>query len=209
VTSSRWAGSITKASHDQWGLSRRAQAAHLASLDKGIRTIRGRLSLPLGEKGRNGAPGGYRTRQEWHAKSRRLAILQVRRDAVAADRAAGKVSVVVGGRKLANTRHNLDQAGLTVEQWRDRWARARMFLSADGETGKRFGNETIRVTPDGQVTIKLPAGLAHLANAPRGRYQLAEPVGSRTAARKGRPGSTRTGPSPTPSPSTPDAVAGT
>ena len=36
--------------------------------------------------------------------------------------------------------------------------------------GKRYGNETIRVTPDGQVTVKLPAGLAHLANDKHGRY---------------------------------------
>lgn len=176
VTSSRWAGAITKASHDQWGLSRRAQSAHLDSLDKGISTIRGRLSLPLGSKGSKGAPGGYRSRQEWHAKSRRLAILQARRDKVSADRAAGTVHVVAGGRRLANTRHNLDEAGLTLGQWRDRWDAARMFFTADGEAGKRFGNETIRVTPEGLVTIKLPAALAHLANAPRGRYQLAVPV---------------------------------
>jgi hypothetical protein len=51
-----------------------------------------------------------------------------------------------------------------------------MFLTADGEAGKRFGNETIRVTPEGLVTIKLPAAPAYLANAPRGRYQLAVPV---------------------------------
>ncbi|MEV4132971.1 IS200/IS605 family accessory protein TnpB-related protein [Dactylosporangium sp. NPDC049742] len=47
-----------------------------------------------------------------------------------------------------------------------------MFLSADGESGKRYGNETIRVTPDGQVSLKLPAPLAHLANSPHGRYTL-------------------------------------
>ncbi|MPY36041.1 IS200/IS605 family element transposase accessory protein TnpB, partial [Streptomyces adustus] len=47
-----------------------------------------------------------------------------------------------------------------------------MFLSADGESGKRFGNETIRVTDTGRLTLKLPAALAHLANAPHGRYLL-------------------------------------
>ena len=148
-SSSRWAGSITKTSHDQWGLSRRAQAAHLANLDAGIATIRHRLSLPLGRPGVKGSPGGYRSRQEWHAKSRRLATLRSRRDRVATDQATGHVSVVVGGRRLANTRHHLDAAGLTQTQWRDRWQAARMFLSAEGETGKRYGNETIRLTPDG------------------------------------------------------------
>jgi hypothetical protein len=59
VSSARWAGSITKASHDQWGLSRRAQGAHLENLDQGIRMIRHRLSLPLDAKGNCGKPGGY------------------------------------------------------------------------------------------------------------------------------------------------------
>ncbi|MCJ0875524.1 IS200/IS605 family accessory protein TnpB-related protein, partial [Streptomyces sp. AP-93] len=45
--------------------------------------------------------------------------------------------------------------------------------AADGESGKRFGNETIRVTPDGEISIKLPAPLAHLANSRHGRYVLA------------------------------------
>ena len=35
-----------------------------------------------------------------------------------------------------------------------------------------FGNLTITVTPAGQVSIRLPTPLEHLANAPRGRYVL-------------------------------------
>ena len=51
-SSSRWAGSVTSNTHDQWGLSRRAQWAHLQSLDAGIHTIRHRL-VPAGRaKGR-------------------------------------------------------------------------------------------------------------------------------------------------------------
>ncbi|MFI9586034.1 IS200/IS605 family accessory protein TnpB-related protein, partial [Streptomyces sp. NPDC052236] len=61
---------------------------------------------------------------------------------------------------------------LSEQEWRKRWQAERMFLAADGESGKRFGNETIRVTDTGQVSIKLPAPLAHLANAPHGRYVL-------------------------------------
>jgi IS605 OrfB family transposase len=56
--------------------------------------------------------------------------------------------------------------------WRERWRAARMFLSADGESGKRCGNETIRVTAGGRISLRLPAALAHLANAPHGRYAL-------------------------------------
>lgn len=35
-----------------------------------------------------------------------------------------------------------------------------------------FGNLTITVTPDGQVSLRLPKPLEHLANAKRGRYVL-------------------------------------
>lgn len=93
-SSSRWAGSITKASHDQWGLARRGQVAHLKSLDAAIAMVSHRLSVPVGEKGTGRVPGGYRSKQEWHAKSRRLAVLKDRRAKVAADAAAGRVHVV-------------------------------------------------------------------------------------------------------------------
>ncbi|MER0479142.1 IS200/IS605 family accessory protein TnpB-related protein [Streptomyces sp. Edi2] len=172
-SSSRWAGSVTSSTHDQWGLSRRAQHAHLQGLDAGIKTVRHRLSLPVGEKGSKRAPGGYRSKHEWFVKSRRLAVLEKRRSVVAADRERGKVSVVRGGRKLANTRHNLAAAAVNETRWRERWEAARWFLSADGECGKRFGNETIRITPDGEISIKLPVPLAELANAKHGRYVLA------------------------------------
>ncbi|MGP2442050.1 IS200/IS605 family accessory protein TnpB-related protein [Streptomyces sp. JW3] len=171
-SSSRWAGSITKATHDQWALARRGQAAHLQSLQAGIQTIRHRLSLPVGGKGTKGSPGGYRSAREWFAKSRRLHVLEDRLAQVRADHAGGVVRVVRGGRRLVNTRHYLDDARLTVEQWRQRWEAARWFLQADGESGKRYGNETIRITPDGEVSIRLPAPLAALANAPHGRYVL-------------------------------------
>ncbi|TJZ39725.1 transposase, partial [Streptomyces piniterrae] len=83
---------------------------------------------------------------------------------------------VRGGRRLLKNRHNLAAAKLTETEWRQRWEVERWFLQADGESGKRFGNETIRVTPDGEVSIKLPAPLAHLANSRHGRYVLASKV---------------------------------
>ncbi|KAB1980506.1 transposase [Streptomyces triticiradicis] len=172
LSSSRWAGSLTKATHDQWALARRGQQAHIRQLEAGVDTIRHRLSLPLGEKGSKRASGGYRSRWEWHAKTRRLRVLEDRLERARADWAAGRVRVVRGGKQLLNTRHHLDQAQLTEEVWRGRWEASRRFLQADGESGKRYGNETIRISPDGQVSIKLPAPLTHLANAPHGRYVL-------------------------------------
>ncbi|MDQ0847974.1 IS605 OrfB family transposase [Streptomyces sp. V1I6] len=171
-SSARWAGAITKATHDQWALARRCALAHIQSLEAGVRTLRHRLSLPVGEKGTKKAPGGYRSRREWHAKSRRLHVLQDRLARERADWEAGTVHVVRGGKRLSRMRHHLSTAGLTEAQWRERWKAARWFLQADGESGKRFGNETIRISPGGEVSIRLPAPLAHLANAPHGRYVL-------------------------------------
>jgi IS605 OrfB family transposase len=171
-SSSRWAGSITKATHDQWAPARRGRLAHIHSLEAGIETITHRLSRPVGEKGTKKAPGGYHSRHEWFTKSRRPHVLEDRLEQARADREAGIVHVVRGGKRLLNTRHHLETAGLGEEQWRARWEAGRRFVQADGEAGKRFGNETIRVSLDGQVCLKLPAPLAHLANAPHGRYVL-------------------------------------
>ncbi len=176
ASSSRWAGSITKATHDQWALSRRCQLAHIQNLEAGVHTLTHRLSQPIGEKGTTKAPGGYRSKNEWFHKSRRLATLESRLEQERSAREDGRVRVVRGGRKLMNTRHHLADAQLTEAGWRKRWEAARWSLAADGESGKRFGNETIRVTPDGEVSVKLPAPLAHLANAPHGRYVLTAKV---------------------------------
>jgi IS605 OrfB family transposase len=175
-SSARWAGAITKASHDQWALARRCQLAHIHSLQAGVSTVRHRLSLPVGEKGSKGAPGGYRTRQEWFTKTRRLQVLEDRLERERANREACVVHVVRGGKRLARGRHNLADAGLTETEWRERWEAERWFLQADGESGKRYGNETIRVTPEGRVSIKLPTPIAKLANAKHGRYVLTAPV---------------------------------
>ncbi|MEF9901932.1 transposase [Streptomyces sp. P9-A2] len=172
LSSARWAGAITKATHDQWALARRSALAHLQNLQAGVHMLRHRLSLPLGQKGTRKAPGGYRSRREWHAKARRLRALEDRLAQERADWEAGRVHVVRGGKRLARTRHHLPAAQLTQDRWRARWEAERWFLQADGESGKRYGNETIRISPDGEVSIRLPAPLSGLANAPHGRYVL-------------------------------------
>ena len=87
------------------------------------------------------------------------------------------MSVVRGGKALLRKRGNLAAAGLTGERWRAEWASPRLFLTADGEKDKAWGNETIRWHPgEGWLEIKLPAPLAHLANRPHGRYRLSCPV---------------------------------
>jgi hypothetical protein len=67
--------------------------------------------------------------------------------------------------------------GLTEAEWREQWDAARLFLTADGEAGKPWGNETIRWHPgEGWLELKLPGSLSHLANRPCGRYRLSCPV---------------------------------
>jgi hypothetical protein len=91
--------------------------------------------------------------------------------------AGAQVSVCRGGRRLAKLRHRLTDAGLTEQQWRERWAAERLCLTADGDAEYPLGNGTILVHPeDGWLELKLPAPLAHLANRQSGRYRLSCPV---------------------------------
>jgi IS605 OrfB family transposase len=90
---------------------------------------------------------------------------------------AGAAAVTRGGKNLLRKRNHLADAGLTEEQWRAEWEASRLFLTADGEAAKLWGNETIRCNPDeGWLEVKLPAPLAGLANRPHGRYRLSCPV---------------------------------
>ncbi|MEV0050673.1 hypothetical protein AB0H34_09300 [Saccharopolyspora shandongensis] len=170
-SSSRWAGAITRASEDQYRLSLRCLVAEKTSLTRAIRAIEQRLAAPCGK--RRGRVRGYADRDERFGKQRRVQVLKARLARVEQRISEGRPSIVVGGRRLAHARHHLDDAGLSLDQWRTKWDAARWFFTADGESGAPFGNYTITVHPDtGAVTIVLPEPLRHLANAPRGRYRL-------------------------------------
>jgi hypothetical protein len=61
--------------------------------------------------------------------------------------------------------------------WQKQWRAERLFLTADGESDKTWGNETIRWHPvEGWLEIKLPPSLAGLGNRPHGRYRLSCPA---------------------------------
>ena len=175
ASSSRWAGTITRTSEDQVRLAGQNLRAHRASLQARIRRIQSRLAIQAGEK--SGKIRGYPTAAERHAKAVRLRSLQARLARVERQLETGTVSVVRGGKVLLRKRGSLAAAGLTQARWRQQWESARLFLTADGEAAKAWGNETIRWHPDqGWLEIKLPAPLAHLANRPHGRYRLSCPV---------------------------------
>jgi IS605 OrfB family transposase len=174
-SSSRWAGAITRTSEDQHERAEQNLHAEQASLLARIRRIEAREVVPAG--GKAGRTRGYATPAERHAKTIRLKGLKARLSRVQWRLDSGAMSVVRGGKDLLRKRNNLASAGVTEARWRREWESARLFLTADGEAGKRWGNETIRVNPDeGWLEIKLPAPLSHLANRPCGRYRLSCPV---------------------------------
>jgi hypothetical protein len=173
--SSRWAGAITRTSEDAWQLADRNLKAGRAALQSRITTIESRLKVPAGTgKGRG---RGYATQSGRFQKQRRLQVLRARLAGAEARVGAGRVSICRGGRRLAKARRNLAEAGKTPEQRRREWDAGRWFLTADGEAGKKLGNETIRWHPDeGWLEVKLPAPLASSGNRPHGRYRLECPV---------------------------------
>jgi hypothetical protein len=171
ASSSRWAGAITRTSEDAWQLACRNQAAERAALKARIRRIEARIAVPAGKK--QGRTAGYATPAERHGKTLRLKTLKGCLARVERQIADGRVSVTRGGRRLLHARLGLQGAGLTERQWRRRWEAGRLFLTADGEKDKPWGNETLRWNPpEGWFEVKLPAPLARLANRPHGRYRL-------------------------------------
>lgn len=174
ASTSRWAGTITRACEDQYQLGMRALKADVSSLGQAIAALDARIAAPVGSRAKR--VSGYGSQRERAAKQHRRQSLAARLAAARARFDAGHPAVVAGGRRLAKNRHQLASAGLTLAQWRARWDTARMFLTADGETGAPHGNYTISVSPDGTVTVALPAQLRHLANAARDRYVLAERI---------------------------------
>lgn len=176
LSSSRWAGAITRAVEDQYQLGMRGLAAHVADLRAAIEVLAQRSALrprqlaPAddGDGGETAGPGrsarrrrvrGYHSTAERFAKTRRLAILKTRLARAEAALAAGRTSITVGGKRLWRIRNHREAAELTELQWRAQWDAARMFLTADGESGKPGGNETIRVDEQGGLRVKVPACL--------------------------------------------------
>jgi IS605 OrfB family transposase len=174
VSSSRWAGAITRAVEDQYQLGMRGLAAQVDHLRAAVDVLEARCALRPGEpapvdggqetnrSGRSRRWRGYRSTAERFAKTRRLAALRSRLAVAEQALAAGKPPITVGGKRLWRNRNHLDATEMTEKQWRERWEAARLFLTADGESGKAGGNETIRVGTDCRLRIKTPAGLATL-----------------------------------------------
>ena len=183
VSSSRWAGAITRAVEDQYQLGMRGVAAQVADLRAAVEVLAQRCVLRPGQlapvegtetHGRSRRRrGGYRSAAERFAKTRRLAVLRDRLGAAEGALTAGRPSITVGGKRLWRNRNHLDATDMDEQQWRDRWDAARMFLTADGESGKTGGNETIRVDEHGLLRVKVPSALVEELGT---HLQIAAPV---------------------------------
>ncbi|MGH3559231.1 MAG: hypothetical protein ACRDTK_17365, partial [Mycobacterium sp.] len=173
------ANAIIGANNDQYRLARDAQYRHIVGLRAATSTIEKRLAQPTGDtliaeqrKARKGKTKGYPAQAERFQKQRRLQSLRAQLAQAETERDANRVRVVDGGKRLVKTRNNLQAAGLTVAEWQQNWDCARYRIQANGSCYEPFGNLTITVTPDGQVSLRLPRPLEHLANAKHGRYVL-------------------------------------
>ena len=196
--SSRWAGWVTKSSNDAYATARRNQRRALNDKSQAADAIARKLALPIlsvaerkeaaraerelakaeGRKPRH-LDSGYRSASEHAMKRRRLGVLRGECARLERDIAAGRVHVTRGGKQLLRSRLHLEEAHLSGAEWRNRWRAARHSFGANGEAGKTFGNETIRLFPDGTLEVDLPARLGHLANVTaRGttRYRFSVPV---------------------------------
>jgi IS605 OrfB family transposase len=180
-SSARWANAIIVGNDTQYRSARDAQHRHIIGLKAAIATIQKRLAQPTGDtltveqrrvRRKARLPKGYATQAERFQKQRRLQRLRAELGRVCADWGDKRVHVVEGRKRLATTRHNLNSANLTPSQWRDSWDCGRYRIEAPGSCDEPFGNLTITVTPDEQVSLRLPRPLEHLATAPRGRYVL-------------------------------------
>ena len=180
-SSARWASAIIAGNDAQYRLARDVQRRHIVGLRAAIASIEKRLVQPtadtLAPEQRTACrkaklPKGYATQAERFAKQRRLQILLAKLARVTADRDNRVVHVVQGGKRLAKRRNNLDVAKLTPTGWREEWDCARDRIETLGSGDEPFGNLTLTVTPDGEVSLRLPKPMEHLANARHGRYVL-------------------------------------
>ena len=132
---------------------------------------------------------GYRTRKERWDAQRKLQRLKNRRDEAKAQLVSGMISVCVGGKNFLKKRHNLEAAGMTLDEWERKWHAKRFFLACTGRSKVVGGNRNIRLLPVGTpaddeavLKITLPRPLEHMATPGAGSrknvhvYELTMPI---------------------------------
>ena len=122
---------------------------------------------------------GYATANERFQKQRRLASRFAELGRIEAQLAATDYPVVYGGRRLACTRHHLDQAGLTESEWRRAWTEARHWFGCAGNKAAPGGNPCLTLTRaeggNWYLTVSVPRPVAERLGV-AARVQLRHPV---------------------------------
>jgi len=166
VSSSRWAGAITRAVQDQYQLGMRGLAAHVGDLRRAVEVLEARCALRPGESapvgtdqrgGRGGRRRGYRSANERFAKTRRLAVLRSRLAAAENALAAGRPSITMGGKRLWRNRHHLDQAAMTELEMKLRMVFLLLTAALHYRTGSRSGPSPERPQTHVTITSGVPA----------------------------------------------------
>jgi len=174
-----------------WRAQRTWQARRIADKNRRIEVLERRCALPTHDRlpederparvkigrrwrlvfpdGRPVEEHGYPTGQRRWAKRQRLDILRAERARLLADAERSWVPLAMVSRSFSSKRHNLEAAGITVDDWQSEWTERRRWIASGGKNGALHGSRSIMVAPDGSVTILLPEALAHYANVKRGR----------------------------------------
>jgi IS605 OrfB family transposase len=103
---------------------------------------------------------GYYSKTERYMKKQRLGKLDARIIVLRKQLAEGNPSTVLGGRRLANTRHHLEEAGLTLGDWQDKRLTARGWYGCSGSTNLLGGNQVFKIDLLGTLSIELPMQIA-------------------------------------------------
>ncbi|HET8603883.1 MAG TPA: hypothetical protein VFM09_08155, partial [Marmoricola sp.] len=183
---SRYAGTIcvdndaaTKAAKEHLWLHRAGLRRAVATLERRAAAVPRSVCGCGGRRGCDRCRDGYATPNERFQKQRRLASKTAQLARVEAQLAAKDYPVVYGGRRLAGTRHHLEKAGLTVDQWRTAWAEARSWFGCAGNLGKPGGNPCLTLTrgEGGRwyLTVSVPRPLTAQLGVPT-RLRLRHPV---------------------------------
>jgi IS605 OrfB family transposase len=103
---------------------------------------------------------GYYSKWERYQKKQRLGKLDARIKVLRKQLVEGTPPTVLGGRRLANNRHHLEEAGLTLGGWQDKRLTARGWYGCSGSTGREGGNAIFKLDFDGTLHVELPMQVA-------------------------------------------------
>jgi IS605 OrfB family transposase len=171
-TSSRWAGSITRVSQDQYELAGRNNQAclnqytsELGGVEKQLAKLASQEKSKLASQGKSKHAVKHK-QFDLQKEKHRLETLIIKRRK---HEEQNHYPTVLGGSKLFKKVCNGN------EQAKTSWSERRLFLTADGESGAPCGNQTIKINKQDQLVIKIPKGL-QTEYPGQSHYQLKAPV---------------------------------